>query len=108
MSCKGICALNKSGLYGRVRRRKCLPQVMKVTQRAWERRCLLQPSFNMQNAVLQKANTTHHPEHISIMLWFFVFLALIEKQVRVDGKIDEAKNRKSWKKTCWRLQKTGD
>ena len=112
-------ALHKSGLYGRVARRKPLLKENHKKSRLQFARSHVGDTANMWKKVLwsdetkifglnakryvwRKTNTAHHPEHTiptvkyggsSIMLWGCFSSAGTGKMVKVDGKMDGAKYR---------------
>ncbi|MED6256244.1 Low-density lipoprotein receptor- protein 5 [Ataeniobius toweri] len=51
-------------------------------------------------------STCSCPMHLVLLQDLLHCGAGTEKLVRVDGKMDRAKSKTSWKKICWRLQKT--
>ena len=123
--------LHKSGLYGRVARRK--PFLKDIHKKCclkfatshlgdtpkkvlWSDETKIELfGNNAKRYVWRKSNTAHHPEHTiptvkhgggSIMVWACFSSAGTGKMVKIDGKIPNTGP--FWKKTWWSLQKTWD
>uniref|UniRef100_A0A8C7N1Z7 Transposase n=1 Tax=Oncorhynchus kisutch TaxID=8019 RepID=A0A8C7N1Z7_ONCKI len=106
--------LHKSGLYGRVARRKPFLKEKKVsfkvchkppgrhTKHVEDETKIELFGNNAKRYVWRKSNTAHHPEHLiptvkhgggSIMVWACFSSAGTGKMVKIDGKMDGAKYR---------------